>query len=270
LAIADNLLDAGVLQKELQLRESQEPDTVSTVVGSVQVTQIWEPNSQICSTLLLTPIKRSFFMSSVQPQCNRPDLPWEGRGASLDISGIRFSLYPMTDNYAQIILQAISNTDTTKVWSQTDAISTVYRGRLIHVFDCLGGLFVNAYRKNLHMALEAQASKGCPGDIDGDSHLSDDDVLLNYNRLAASDFPVKCKLALYPLGTESYIDIIADVFRQAQQLELEPKIIHYATRINGPVWKVLNYLQQVCSYTQDKASHYTLHCTLSTQRPTVE
>ena len=69
--------------------------------------------------------------------CSRPDLPWAGRGTNLDISGCRFSLYPMDSNFVPIILGALEKTDTSAVWSQSDALSTVYRGRLPYVVDAV-------------------------------------------------------------------------------------------------------------------------------------
>ena len=44
--------------------------------------------------------------------CNRPDLPWAGRGTELPIAGCRFTLYPMSDKYIEIILGALKKTDT--------------------------------------------------------------------------------------------------------------------------------------------------------------
>ena len=39
--------------------------------------------------------------------CQREDLPWSGRGTKLDISGCRFSLYPMDSDFVSIILGAL-------------------------------------------------------------------------------------------------------------------------------------------------------------------
>ena len=76
--------------------------------------------------------------------CNRPDLPWAGRGTELPIAGCRFTLYPMSDKYIEIILGALEKTDTSAVWSETDALSTVYRGKLPYVADAVQALFLNA------------------------------------------------------------------------------------------------------------------------------
>lgn len=204
--------------------------------------------------------------------CNRPDLPWAGRGTELPISGCRFTLYPMTDGFIDIILGALGQTDTSAVWSETDALSTVYRGKLPYVADAVKALFINAYRPGVHMALEGQYSKGCPGDVSGDSVLSREGTAPNADRLAGKHFPVHCKLALYPLGAADYIDNIAKVWYMAQDRGLNPTTIHYATRIEGDVQEVFDYLEAVCM-TMEKAEnvhHYVLHFTMNCNSPTVE
>ena len=78
----------------------------------------------------------------------------------------------MSDKYIEIILGSLEKTNTSAVWSETDALSTVYRGKLPYVADAVQALFLNAYRPGVHMALEGQFSKGCPGDVSGDSVLN--------------------------------------------------------------------------------------------------
>ena len=202
--------------------------------------------------------------------CNRPDLPWAGRGTKLDISGCRFSLDPMTDDFVSIILGALEETDTSAVWSQSDALSTVYRGKLPYVADAVKALFINAWRPDVHMALEGQFSRGCPGDSDGDSLLTREDPVPNQPKIQDRHFPVLCKLALYPMGTEDYIDEIAKVWRLAEAKGLNPTTIHYATRIHGDIHEVFDYLEEVCSLMEKSVPHYILHFTLSVNSPTNE
>ena len=99
-------------------------------------------------------------------------------GASKDITGCRFSLSPMSDDFIDIILSSISKVDTSKIWSKTDRLSTIYRGKRCHVIDALKACFVYSYRKDVHSTMEITLSKGCPGDTDAESHLADDDALL--------------------------------------------------------------------------------------------
>ena len=209
-------------------------------------------------------------METANCGCCRDDLPWEGRGTNLDISGCRFSLYPMTDNFVSVILGALEKTDTSAVWSQSDALSTVYRGKLPYVADAVRALFINAWQPEVHMALEGQFSKGCPGDTDGDSLLDREGEAPNRAKIQDRHFPVLCKLALYPMGTGDYIDEIAKVCRMAEAEGLNPKTIHYATRIEGDVQKVFDYLEEVCRLMEQSVPHYILHFTLSVNSPTNE
>ena len=209
-------------------------------------------------------------METANCGCCRDDLPWEGRGTNLDISGCRFSLYPMTDNFVSVILGSLEKTDTSAVWSQSDALSTVYRGKLPYVADAVRALFINAWQPEVHMALEGQFSKGCPGDTDGDSLLDREGEAPNRAKIQDRHFPVLCKLALYPMGTGDYIDEIAKVWRMAEEEGLNPKTIHYATRIEGDVQKVFDYLEEVCRLMEQSVPHYILHFTLSVNSPTNE
>ncbi len=209
-------------------------------------------------------------METANCGCCRDDLPWEGRGTNLDISGCRFSLYPMTDNFVSVILGALEKIDTSAVWSQSDALSTVYRGKLPYVADAVRALFINAWQPEVHMALEGQFSKGCPGDTDGDSLLDREGEAPNRAKIQDRHFPVLCKLALYPMGTGDYIDEIAKVWRMAEEEGLNPKTIHYATRIEGDVQKVFDYLEEVCRLMEQSVPHYILHFTLSVNSPTNE
>ena len=167
--------------------------------------------------------------------CNRPDLPWAGRGTELPIAGCRFTLYPMSDKYIEIILGSLEKTNTSAVWSETDALSTVYRGKLPYVADAVQALFLNAYRPGVHMALEGQFSKGCPGDVSGDSVLNREGEAPNAALVKDIHFPVHCKLALYPLGDAQYIDEIAK--RVIDEAQADGVDILSLPRVDGGVDK---------------------------------
>lgn len=204
--------------------------------------------------------------------CNRPDLPWAGRGTDLPISGCRFTLYPMCDNFIDIILGGLERVDTSAVWSETDALSTVYRGKLDYVMDAVSALFASVWTEGVHMAIEGQVSKGCPGDVSGDSKLTYEGEAPNRAIVEAATQPCLCKLALYPMGVGDYIDDIARVWRMAEDRGLNPQTIHYATRIEGSIRDVFAYLTDVCKLMEASESvhHYVLHFTINVNSPTVE
>lgn len=194
--------------------------------------------------------------------------PWSGTGASLDITGCRFLLSPMTDHYIDTILGAIKKTNTTKIWSNTDKTSTVYRGKRIHVIDTVKACFMHAFESDVHMTSELTFSKGCPGDIDGDSHLSEDDTLLNEPTLCNQHFDVVAKIALYPLGTTEYMQSIIDVVNMAKDLGLYSESAHYCTILQGDVHTMFSYFNDALAYCEENLSHYVLEVSLNVNSPT--
>ena len=178
----------------------------------------------------------------------------------------------MCDNFIDIILGGLERVDTSAVWSETDALSTVYRGKLDYVMDAVSALFASAWTEGVHMAIEGQVSKGCPGDVSGDSKLTYEGEAPNHAIVEAATQPCLCKLALYPMGVGDYIDDIARVWRMAEDRGLNPQTIHYATRIEGSIRDVFAYLTDVCKLMEASESvhHYVLHFTINVNSPTVE
>lgn len=205
-------------------------------------------------------VERGFLME-------KNEFPWRGCGTTRDITGCRFSLSVMSDNYVPMIIGAVKNVDTKKVWSVTDKLSTIYRGKRVHVVDCVKACFTNVHDDKTHITLEAAFSKGCPGDIDDDSYLSEDDLLLNNT---SKRFPVISKIAFYPLGVENYMEHIAYVVNLAIEKGLYTNSSHYATLLEGDINEIFEYLNQVMIYSEKNISHYVLQVTLSVNSPTKE
>lgn len=191
-----------------------------------------------------------------------------GCGTDLPITGCRFSLAPMCDDFVDVILQAVGKVDTAKVWKQTDKLSTVYRGRACHVEDAVKACFIQAYREGTHMTMEATFSKGCPGDIDGDSYLAADDVLCNEPQIGGIHFPVLCKIALYPMGVSDYMSHIAKIVNDAIDRGIYEGSSHYCTVLSADVQDLFAYIHDVNAYCGENLSHYIFEVTLSVNSPT--
>ncbi|MBR1671687.1 MAG: hypothetical protein IJ702_02045 [Fretibacterium sp.] len=192
-----------------------------------------------------------------------------GTDEAKKITGCRFSLSVMSDRYADIILGALAKVDTGKVWKMTDKLSTVYRGRQLHVEDAVMACFVHAFRPDVHMTLEATFSKGCPGDVDADRFMAEDDVPLNAAGMADIHFPVACKIALYPMGVPDYMRHIAAVVNHAIDLGLYERSSHYCTILSGDIHALFGYFHYVNTYCGENLSHYVFEVTLSVNSPTV-
>lgn len=171
--------------------------------------------------------------------------------------GCRFSLYPMTDNFIGIILGALEKTDTSAVYSFTDAISTVYRGSGESVLDAVSGLFVNAYTPNVHMAIEGVFSneEETPSACGG-----------RPNRAATKErhFNVKCKLSLY--GSER----AKEIFAKTEKFGLESRNISYGVRFGGDVQNMFKFIERLCLALDEAGEKFSLGFTMSVNSPTAE
>lgn len=184
-----------------------------------------------------------------------------------NLTGIRFSLAPMSDRFIDIILGAVSKVDVSKVWSETDELSTVYRGRRIHVFDALKACFIEAYTPDVHMTMEATVSKGCPGDSLADSYMDQDDSLANENRIKDAHFPVACKFSLYPMGVGDYMKDIAWVVNRGIDLGVYDRSTHYCTVVKGDVQDIFRYFEEIAGYCEQHIDHYIMEITMAVNLP---
>lgn len=191
-------------------------------------------------------------------------------GAKGNLTGCRFSLSPMTDRYVEIILEAIGKVHAGKVWQMTDKLSTVYRGKRAHVLDTWKACFVHAWREGVHMTMEATISKGCPGDTDADSYLAEDDELLNEPEIQDIHFPVSCKISLYPMGVEKYMEYIAKAVNLSIDMGVYEKSAHYVTILEGDVQDLFRYFKAATASLEQELKHYILEVTLSVNSPTEE
>lgn len=185
------------------------------------------------------------------------------------IVGCRFSIYPMTDNFIDVILKALNEVDTSKVWMKTDDITTCIRGRSEHVFDVAKAIFIHAAKTNVHVVFNGTFSIGCPGDSDGDSYMSEDDVRLNEEASSKEKVEVATQFALYPMNNPDYMQIIAEQVEEAKGHGTFTKGVHYASRLDGDANNVFKTLEQsfVNASKTHERSHVTMTAAISANSP---
>lgn len=162
----------------------------------------------------------------------------------------------MDSDFISIILGALEATDTSAVTSVSDAMSTIYTGPQNSVLDGVEGLFANAFRPGVHMALEGQFSwKGQPGAETGAAP----------NRAVHPDrhFPMLCKVTVYPA------EKMADALELARQADLHPAQSADTLRLQGDVQAVFGYLDRLCSLLR-RNDGVGAHFTISVNSPTAE
>src|SRR5690625_632005 len=95
------------------------------------------------------------------------------------IAGVSFSLHPMSDNFVSLITNALNEVDASKVWLETDDVTTTIRGKLSHIFDVSKAMFLHVAKTGVHVAFQATYSLGCQRYSKGDANKDVDDEHLN-------------------------------------------------------------------------------------------
>ena len=192
--------------------------------------------------------------------------PWSGCKTHKDITGCRFSLAIMCDDYVAKILNALDHVDTSHIWKETDLLSTTYRGHKTNVIDGVKALFIAANDGKTHMTLEATFSKGCPGDVKWDSPIKLAPVK---RELANEKFDVNAKISFYPMGHLDYMDHIAHVINLAIKNNLYDQPSHYATLLHGDIHDLFNYFHEIFDYADEHVKHFVFQITLSINSPSL-
>src|SRR3954470_16935278 len=83
-------------------------------------------------------------------------------------AGAQVSLYPMTDDFVGIIVDAIGALEPYRpdFRIETDDVSTLLVGPPDRLFPAMRDLFTTAARQGAHCVLAATVSRGCPGEPD--------------------------------------------------------------------------------------------------------
>jgi energy-coupling factor transport system substrate-specific component len=185
-----------------------------------------------------------------------------------EITGARFSIYPMSDRFVDIILSSLKEVDTTKVWMETDDVSTCVRGRSEHVFDVVKAIFLNASKGGEHVVLNATFSNGCPGDSAGDAFMAEDSILVNNEISQKISQEVSAQFALYPLGISGYMDVIMDQIKIVDQQGVFSGGVHYASRLVGDAHKVFTGMVSAFEGARNSdSSHIVMTVTMSANSP---
>ncbi|MCM3639122.1 Ykof family thiamine-binding protein [Sporosarcina luteola] len=181
------------------------------------------------------------------------------------IVGFRFSLYPMADDFVSVIKGALELTDTSNVWMHTDDVSTVIRGKQIHVFNVVKAIALHAAKTGKHIALSGTFSAGCPGDTAGDAYLEKSEKIANTD---ATKQYVSSQFALYPMNNPSYMDIIYREVDRAKEQGVFNESMHYASGIHGDIHDVFAFYEEAFSNARsEEHRHLVMTISMSINSP---
>jgi uncharacterized protein YqgV (UPF0045/DUF77 family) len=154
-------------------------------------------------------------------------------------------------------MNALEQTDTSKVWMETDDVTTTVRGKTTHVFDVTKAIFLYAAVTGKHVAFQGTYSIGCPGESDGNVYMAEDDDPQNKEAVKAFRQPVSAKFSLYPLGCGDYMEVIYEQIKMLkQQVTVMP--FHYSTKLTGETNAIFLGLEQAFRAVKAGGSSHTI------------
>lgn len=172
----------------------------------------------------------------------------------------------MSDEFVDIILGSLNQVDQSKVWNQTDDVSTTVRGRYEHVFDVVKSVYLHAAQSGKHVSMSGTFGIGCNKDDLADEFLNEDDVRLNEAKSIEFDIKAGCKFAIYAVGKEDYAEILTSEINLAEEhVEVAPD--HFTTRLDGDVHNIFLAMENAFKRVQTQAPHTKITFTMSSNSP---
>ncbi|WP_454852318.1 YkoF family thiamine/hydroxymethylpyrimidine-binding protein [Rhizobium binxianense] len=198
-------------------------------------------------------------------------------------SGAQVSLYPMSGNFAGIILKAIRSLDPyrDRLRIETDDISTLLVGPPDVLFAAMRDLFVAAARSGEHCVLSAAVSRGCPGEPDdaicGASPSAGQSEPLAGRIEAAlaavattpdTAQPAAAQFSLYVMGTGTHMDEIYGCIDFLKRSGTFDRSKNFCTKLRGDAGAIFATMHEAFYRFGDPEGHVTLDITVSANSPT--
>jgi uncharacterized protein YqgV (UPF0045/DUF77 family) len=196
-------------------------------------------------------------------------------------SGAQISLYPMSDNFVDIILGAI---DALEPWRdrlrlETDPLSTLMVGPPDILFPAMRDLFCLAARTGVHTVMHATVSRGCPGEPDDPickpaglpQDMSIDNRVAAFRNAVAQaenvEQRVAAQLSLYPLGVDHHMDEIYGCIMFLKASGTFDKSKNFCTALKGDAGPVFETMSLAFTGFGDKGGHLAMDVTISANSP---
>lgn len=176
--------------------------------------------------------------------------------------GARIAVYPMHDDFASTILQAVQATDPKDLFVRVDDLGTTVQGDPHRVFAYAEELFVRAAAACDHVTAVMQFSAG------GRPVATTAEKGIEPVPLPDAGFTVAASWSLYPLGASLYSDLLMNAINQAvQAAPVESSVSCYASRLDGTPAGIFQTLKSAFAVVRAQVPHTVIHVTLSKGSP---
>ncbi|WP_112323649.1 YkoF family thiamine/hydroxymethylpyrimidine-binding protein [Oceanibium sediminis] len=197
-------------------------------------------------------------------------------------AGAQVSLYPMSDDFVDVILSSLSALDPwrDRLRIETDDISTLIVGPPEVLFPALRDLYAAAAGTGHHVVLRATLSRGCPGEPD--DPICQTGALANpaeplaerqaAARSAIADAPetgqqAAAQFSLYVMGAGDHMAEIMGCIDFLKSSGTFDRSKNFCTRLTGDAGPVFATLQQGFCRFGPPEGHVTIDLTVSANSP---
>ena len=182
-----------------------------------------------------------------------------------DVIGGQYQVSILRDEFVPLILGALGKINTEKVWAKTGKTSTVYRGRSLHVVDCMKACLSHIYDDSMpYVGLNASFFKMKDDDLDNDYYIATDDVLLNNT---TKSFNVLSRIHMSPLGDYDYKKASSVIDELAVKHNISIDKGFYANDFEGDVNDTFNFINELIAYGNDNYYNYVISLTMTVYGP---
>lgn len=182
--------------------------------------------------------------------------------------GARFSLFPMSDRYVPLILDAIGDLRTSGLEIETDDVSTFVGGDRDAVFKHIEHAFAAVARTGTHVTMTLLVSHGCPGEEYCEAPGGVQAPREGKAEGGRTGIEVSCQWSLYPLGVPEYMDVIYREIRRTKDADVFSKGRHFVSHLRGDLRDVLAAVRTSFDAACRDVPHVTAHLVISANSPT--
>jgi uncharacterized protein YqgV (UPF0045/DUF77 family) len=197
-------------------------------------------------------------------------------------SGAQISLYPMTDDFVGVIVNALSALDPyrERLRIETDDISTLIVGTPDVVFAAMRDLFVAAAKTGKHCVLHATISRGCPGEPDDPMcHVPEmtgplapieerkAQALAAVASIPTAGQPAAAQFSLYTLGIDQHMDEIYGCIDFLKTSGVFDRSKNFCTKLRGDAAPVFATVHEAFVRFGPPQGHVTIDLTVSANSP---
>jgi hypothetical protein len=197
-------------------------------------------------------------------------------------AGAQISLYPMTDDFVDVILSSLTALDPwrDRLRIETDDISTLIVGPPEVLLPALRDLFAAASRKGHHVVLRATLSRGCPGEPDDPicqtAAVANPAEPIAARQAAAHDAlaaaprtgaPAAAQFSLYVMGAGDHMAEIMGCIDFLKNSVTFDRSKNFCTRLKGDAGAVFAAVEQAFCRFGPPEGHVTIDLTVSANSP---